>query len=153
MAKTETALMKLIFRVGGIGFSLTIEHLIEVLNVSPGMIDTAEADTETGLYGHVPFRDEAIPVYFLGSSFGLQQSGMPEAWSVLVLVGGEGPWGAVVDGVEGVFAETDFVCKDLPVALSASGQQLYTNIDLWRGEPLVCCEPYRIDSLRVSRNN
>lgn len=150
MSKTDTALMKLVFRVGGIGCSLVVEHLVEVVEFGMSELDTSVADPDKAKLGEFCYRDEQLPVVDLAGAFGLNPSAVSDSCAVLVVAGEEGPWGAVVEKVDGVYPASSFRPVDVPIALLCSGQKLYTQLDLWRGMPLVCLEPYRIDRLRTA---
>jgi len=54
--------MKLVFRLGGVGFSLPVDHLVEIRQGPSGWIDREAADTETGLLGHVHQLNGTLPV-------------------------------------------------------------------------------------------
>jgi chemotaxis signal transduction protein len=99
--------------------------------------------------GTFNFRNEPVPLVDLRKAFGLKMGSLPENMAVLVLSGEEGLWGALVGIVDGVFPVGSFMTRDLPISLICSGQKLYSQLDLWRGEPLVCLEPYKIDRLRT----
>lgn len=148
MNMTDAALMKLVFRVGDIGFSLIVEHLVEVVHLRADEID--ESGDGEGEAGRFRFRNGSVELVDLGRAFGLTKGDLHDELSVLVLSGEQGPWGGVVGSVEGVYPQDSFTTRDLPISLMCTGQKLYSQLDIWRGEPLVCLEPYKIDRLRIA---
>lgn len=148
MNKTDTALMKLVARVGEIGFSLAVEHLVEVVQLGAGDIEVTSVDGSGPELGTFPFRDEPVVLVDLGQAFAMKIADIKAEVPVLVMSGEKGLWGAVVGTVEGVYPESSFTTRDLPMSLICTGQKLYSQLDIWRGEPLVCLEPYKIDRCR-----
>jgi len=148
MNKTDTALMKLVARVGEIGFSLAVEHLVEVVQLDVGDIDATDVDGSGPELGTFLFRDQPLVLVDLGQAFVLKTADIEAEVPVLVMSGEQGLWGAVVGSVEGVYPESSFTTRDLPISLICTGQKLYSQLDIWRGEPLVCLEPYKIDRYR-----
>ncbi|NIQ95083.1 MAG: hypothetical protein GWN87_13390 [Desulfuromonadales bacterium] len=151
MNETDAALMKLVFRVEDIGFSLVVEHLVEVVQLRAADIDPGGANDEQGVPGTFSYREKTVPLVDLRRVFGLQaEETIPEEVTALMLGGEDGLWGALVGDVEGVFPEETFKTGDLPISLICSGQKLYSQLDIRRGEPFVCLEPDKIDRLRTA---
>lgn len=148
MSKADAALMKLVFRVGRIGCSLIVERLIEVVEIEPGDLDLTQADPVTAKLGEFSYRGEILPVVDLGAVFGLKSPSDPSSMTMLIVAGEDAPWGALVEKVIGVYPSTMFTTVELPLALRCRGLKVYSELDLWQGEPLVCMEPFNVDRLR-----
>ncbi len=140
----DSVQMKLIFRLDGIGFSLPVNDLMEIREIPATLIDRSKADSERLVEGSAPYREGSIPIVRIADRLGLQGKG-GENRVVLVLSGSEGPWGAVVDRVEGVFSEKEFLTLPLVPIFMHHGQKAYEELVLWRGEPLVCWHPGRFE--------
>lgn len=150
MSETDAALMKLVFRVGDVGFSLVVEHLVEVVQLRSAEIEFSDADDRT-VAGAFTYRDGAVPLVDLRRVFDLRTGeALPDEMTVLMLGGEKGLWGALVGNVEGVYPENTFTTRDLPISLICTGQKPYSQLDIRRGEPFVCFEPYKIDRLRTA---
>lgn len=150
MNKTDTALMKLVFRVGEIGFSLLVEHLVEVVHLGADEIHTTRIEKDGPEFETFLFRDEPVALVDLRRAFSLEAPHKPAEMTVLMMSGEQGLWGAVVETVEGIYPESSFRTRDLPISLICTGQKLYSQLDIWRGEPLVCLEPFKIDRHRIA---
>lgn len=129
--------MKLVFRLGGSGFSLPVDHLVEILQGAREWLDRSEADDAQGLLGHVAQRGGRMPVYSLGRRLGLETPSAQPDLSLLVLSGHNGHWGLPVDAVDGIYPAESFSYLPLPELLLAPLGHLYQGLDLWQGELLV----------------
>lgn len=137
--------MKLIFRLGGIGFSLPIEGLLEIRDDAADTLDRSTADATALLLGHLPGRGAAVPVRDLGTRLGLDVP-FGEGTVVLVLTGETGVWGIAADRVEGIFPAAEFLSRLLPPLLIGRQPLPCTHCDLWRGEPLLSCDSGALES-------
>ncbi|MFO7982260.1 MAG: chemotaxis protein CheW [Desulfuromonadales bacterium] len=142
--------MKLVFRVGEIGFSLLVEHLVEVIHLGADEIHSTSMDGGDPEFGTFLYHGESVALVDLRQTFGLDASHMPGEMPVLMMSGEQGLWAAVVETVEGVYPESSFRTRDLPLSLICTGQKLYSQLDIWRGEPLVCLEPFKVDRHRIA---
>ena len=140
----ESARMKLVFRLGEIGFALSVQDLIEIREDPGGVLDRSREEPGTMVLGRVMHRGEEIPVIDLGACLELPPSISPPI--VLILVGESGPWGTTADRIEGIFPESEFESRDLPVLLCQSPSLPYAGLELWRDEPLVLCEARKLES-------
>lgn len=136
---TTPAGMKLVFRLGGIGFSLPIEGLVEIRDDAVPTLDRSKADPAAQLLGHLSHRGAPIPVRSLGARLGLDVP-VCEGAVVLVLPGEAGTWGVAADSVEGIFPATEFLSRRLPPLLTGRRPLPCSHCDLWRDEPLLSCE-------------
>lgn len=134
--------MKLVFRIAGVGFSLPLESLIEVREgmeefgeIPPPASDCLELRGDS-----IPLRDLrrrlALPDFFADR----------DTLKALILAGSDGPWGILVDRVEGIFSLAEFKPKALPLAFGGSESRPYDRIELWRDEPLVVCDVLKLET-------
>ncbi len=134
--------MKLVFRMAGVGFSLPVASLVEIREGIEGGAPGHPAAAE-----FLELRGEMIPLRDLRSRLALPDvPGDKGKLRALVLVGTDGPWGVLVDRVEGIFPEADFRPLGLPLVFSCSDSRPYERLDLWRGEPLVVCDVARLET-------
>jgi len=135
--------MKLVFRLGGVGFSLPVDHLVEIRQGPAGWIDREAADTETGLLGHVHQLNGTLPVINLCRCIGLSDSRLLDDLTLLVLPGRMGHLGVVVDVVEGFFPADEFAPLALPPLLEGRVPPAYGGFDMWRSELLIAGDASR----------
>jgi purine-binding chemotaxis protein CheW len=139
----NTARMKLVFRLGEIGFALSIQDLIEIREDPGGVLDRSEADPGAMLLGRLMLRGEAIPLIDLGTCLELPVSSTSPI--VLILAGESGMWGMAADRVEGIFPESEFESRPLPIILGRQDSLPYAGLELWRDEPLVLCDARKLE--------
>jgi purine-binding chemotaxis protein CheW len=139
---TNTVRMKLVFRLGEIGFALCVQDLIEIREDPGGVLDRSKADPEVLILGRLTYRGEAIPVIDLGKCLEVPSSRTSPI--VLILAGESGIWGTTADRVEGIFPESEFDSRPLPILLGGPDSLPYAGVELWRDEPLVLCEAKKL---------
>ena len=139
----DTARMKLVFRLGEIGFALSIQDLIEIKEDPCSVLDRSEADSGTMLLGRLMHRGDSIPVINLGKCLELPVSTTSPI--VLILAGKSGIWGMTADRVEGIFPESEFESRPLPILVGRPDSLPYAGLELWRDEPLVLCEARKLE--------
>ena len=144
---TETVNKKLVFRISGVGFALSLESLIEIREDGAAELDTSAADPELDLLGLVGFRDEAIYAIDVRRRLGLPASAGGDD-IFLVVTGENGRWALPVESVEGIFPASEFSRKELPPLLAAMTQRAYESLDVWKSEPLINCEPLALEAYR-----
>lgn len=146
---TDADRMKLVFRLGKIGFTLAVHELIEITEVPLAVVDRTDAEPGRNLLGQFLFRGRTLPLYDLGGWLGLKtEAGGAGVPVVLVLEGRESPWGIVVDRVEGVYPRHEFVTCSMPPLLVLGNDRFYEQLDIRSGEPLVRLDPARVEGLR-----
>jgi len=139
----NTARMKLVFRLGEIGFALSIQDLIEIREDPCSVLDRSEADSGTMLLGRLVHRGDSIPVIDLGKCLEIPVSTTSPI--VLILAGESGIWGMTADRVEGIFPESEFESRPLPILVGRPDSLPYAGLELWRDEPLVLCEARKLE--------
>jgi len=136
--------MSLVFRLGGVGFSLAAEDLLEIREEEPR--DPLAPDAPPAA---LPFRGGEIPVVDLRRLFRLPGHPCPEASiKYLVLAGERGNWAAPVDGVLGVHPASAFTRCSAPLLSRLPGPRPYGDVDLWRDELLVRCDALWLEQCR-----
>lgn len=136
---------RLVFRLSGIGFSLAIDDLLEIVEAGEGVLDETSADASLGLLGLLPFRDEAICLHDVPAQFALPLDSAPSAY--LVVVGTDGAWALPVAKIEGIFPEDEFCALALPALLTAAPLP-FAALDQWREEPLIRFDPAAVEPWR-----
>jgi len=142
---STAASKRLVFRLAGIGFSLAIKDLLEIIEAGEGVLDETAADADLGLLGLIAFRDEAIYLHDILAQFGLVSDAASRLY--LVVVGGDGAWALPVEKIEGIFPAAEFRSLGVPPLLAAAPLP-FSRLDLWRGEPLVGFEPMAVEHWR-----
>lgn len=137
---TGSAEMKLVFRLGGIGFSLPVNLLVEIVELEKKPQVSRKKDAPS--WPVVDFRGESIPVIDIAATFNLSTP-TKDSLTMLVLHGELGRWGTLVHEVEGIRPRSEFAEKGLSPLFSLAGETLYDKIDIWRDEPLIQLEPDR----------
>ncbi len=145
----DSVLMKLVFRIAEIGFALPINDLVEIREGVGGWLDRSTADPALCLVGTLPHRGEMIAVRDLKRGFRLALESAEVAGPVLILAGRGGPWGALVDRVEGIFSSAEFDVQPLPWLLTNQAPLPYDRVAVRNGEPLVLCEPGGLETCWV----
>jgi chemotaxis signal transduction protein len=140
---TGVAGKRLVFRLSGVGFSLAIGDLLEILEAREGILDTSAADADLALLGLLSVRDEAIHARDVHGLFRLSPGDFASA--ILVVAGADGAWGLLADRVEGIFPLESFCCCEVPPLLQEGVSLPFTAIELWQGEPLICFDPKVVD--------
>ncbi|MDX9710058.1 MAG: chemotaxis protein CheW [Trichloromonas sp.] len=136
--------MSLVFRLGGVGFSLAAEDLLEIREEETLEPFAADAPPAT-----LPFRDGEIPVVDLRRLFRLPGHPRPEASvKYLVLAGERGSWAAPVDLVLGVHPASAFTRCPAPLLSFLPGPRPYGDVELWRDELLVRCDALWLEQCR-----
>jgi len=135
---------RLVFRIAGVGFALSLEDLVEIREAGPGVLDRSAADPENGLLGLLDYRDEAIHAVNVRQKVGLPA---PESFEVAYIVvnGTDGAWAMPVDKVEGIFPVEEFKVYEVPLLLRVNSELPYQTLQVWRSEPLVSCEPQTLE--------
>ena len=133
--------MTLVFRLDGVGFSLSVKLLGEIVQLEKMPRVSRKKDAPP--WPLAEFRDETIPVVDLGQYFGVSSTVKDDDLTMLVLHGELGYWGAMVSMIEGVRPNAEFEELTLSPLFSLGGAAHYDKIDVWRGEPLIRLDPDR----------
>ncbi|ALC15906.1 chemotaxis signal transduction protein [Desulfuromonas soudanensis] len=134
--------MKLVFRIAGVGFSLPLENLIEVREGMDGVGKIPPSASD-----RLELRGDFIPLRDLRRRLALPDfSAARGNLKALILAGSDGPWGILVDRVEGIFSLAEFKPKPLPLAFGGIESRPYDRLELWRDEPLVVCDVLRLET-------
>lgn len=136
----NTLQMKLVFRLGGVGFSVVIAETVEILEILPGWLTRESADPHRFLLGEMIHRGASIPVRDLQSRMQLSLDQNNQDVAVLVLGANEDRFGLAVDWIDGIFPEAEFLSFPVPFQYVDGASPAYERIDIWRDEPLVALE-------------
>ena len=134
-----SAEMKLVFRLAGVGFSLPVNQLVEIVDLEKKPTVSRKKDAPP--LPQADFRGELISVVNIANQLGLKAAPARDSLTMLVLHGELGSWGALVDSIEGIRPDIEFKELILSPLFSLGGAQLYDKIDVWREEPLIRWEP------------
>lgn len=138
--------MMLIFRLGGIGFVLSVENLIEVRDTVRGWVDGSQSDSGHGVEGTIPHRGQSIPLRNLATRLALSPSATPnDVLHLLVLVGADGPWCIAVDHVEGVFSSAGHEPQTIPLLPFVEESWPFVHYLVWHEEPLLVVDPLDLE--------
>lgn len=134
MVSTEK---QLIFRLGGVGFVLRLDHVVEIIESVAGRLDSARSDISRAIVCALHFRNTWIPVVDPALKLGLHPSQPLSQRTALVLEGSEGSWAILVDRtVSMVPSEKLQPCK-IPLLLKVQAVGCYSQVKLLNNEPLV----------------
>ncbi|PLX77276.1 MAG: hypothetical protein C0615_05445 [Desulfuromonas sp.] len=141
---------KLVFRIAEVGFSLSLDDLVEIREAGAGVLDRSAADPEMGLLGLISYRDEAIHAINVRQRLGLPA---PESFesAYVVVNGSDGVWALPVDKVEGIFPADQFRVCEVPLLLRMHSALPYQTIQVWHREPLVGFEPLALEQVGAAR--
>lgn len=138
--------MKMVFRLGGVGFALPINDLIEVKEVLAEELHDSADEAEPGLLGFYLHRGGLIPVRDLGGRLDLPCPVFSRGQiSLLVLPGADAPWGLAAEQVEGVFPDAQFRQLAVTEWIFSARMWPFAQIVLWKGEPLLHCEALTLE--------
>lgn len=148
MPRTALEQMKLVFRLADVGFSLPVDHLVEVCQEPVGRITPVTADSSSSLLGTLSHRQGELPVYDLGRQL------LSSAWAgsnevtLLVLSGHAGPWAIPVDEVVGFFSADDFTPLQSSPLLQFIPIVTGLRFERWREELLVAGDAAAWEAVR-----
>jgi len=128
--------LKLLFRLGTLGLTLPIQDVSGLAEIPPeGLLPLDEAiDFRLGY-----LRDPAgLPVYDLAA--GLQMTGGICSPAIILVLGDESPWGAMVDEVEGVLRMDELEPLPLPLLWQQDGRLGVSGLPCRNGEPILTCQ-------------
>ena len=141
----ESDNLQIVFRLGSTGFFLPIASLVGILEVESSQVDCSEPDPGNFLLGGFDFRSRRIELRDLAGVYGLACSESGVVVHLLVVTGRKSFWAMPVDAVEGIFPATEMRLVDLPEYLFKECSPFYGKLALWHGEPLICCNPLRLE--------
>jgi chemotaxis signal transduction protein len=146
MANLE--LMKLVFQLGAVRFSLPVDHLVEIRQGSSGWIDRSQGDAAHAHLGTINQRDGFLKVYDLGRLLQLPHWTERGDMHLLVLTGLRGPWAIPVNAVVGIFPFEAFSALTVSPLLEHVSQLPGLKFECWQDEVLVCGDAGRWEQMR-----
>lgn len=138
--------MKLVFRLGEIGFVLPVRDLIEIAELSVAQVEACPADDVSCMDGWLLRRGERVPLFSLARRLGLP---IPDAGGqvfAVVMVGADGPWSVRSESIEGIFPGAEFVLVPAAAWMFQYGTWPFVNLALWRGQPLIHFESMALEA-------
>ncbi len=131
----------LIFRIGGIGFLLGLQNIIEVLGNVAGALDFSKSDLRNSIIAALDFRRTHIPVFDPVGALKISSDVKLKDKVALVLRGSEGNWALVVDEIEELTGHENQLSCTIPDLLRPSAEGCYRQIRLINDEPYVVFDP------------
>lgn len=141
--------MNLVFRLGELGFSLPVDDLAEIVEMSAAELDSTSADPSRRCLGRLRWRRFEVELFELWSALGLQTPCHEQGqFAVLVLAGKDGYWSLAVNAVEGIFPGTAFTREAIPPLLTGAAALAFDAFWIWREEPLHGCSALLLEAFR-----
>jgi chemotaxis signal transduction protein len=128
---------KLIFRLGGIGFFLDLNFVVEIVDQVGSRLDATRSDIGRSIVAAFLFRKTWIPGVDPVLKFGLSSSVRIKDRVAIVLKGPEGNWAIFVDQVEELSAAEELIPCEIPFLLKVSALDSYSELMLLNNEPYV----------------
>jgi len=138
--------MKLVFRLGGVGFALPVRDLIEVAEVPVAQLEAGSGDDAAYMDGWLLRRGEAVPLFNLARRLRLSVPAATGQLTVIVMAGADGPWSIVVERIEGIFPGGEFVLVPVAEWMFQRASWPFERLALWREQPLIHCESLALES-------
>lgn len=130
--------LKLVFRLGEIGVSLPVDHLVEVTQGHANYFAPGSRDAGDVRLGTFDLRGRDIELFDLGRLLRLPGWSGPGSMSLLVLTGSDGPWAVPVDEILGVFPVATFMPLMVSPLLEHLSHWPGLTFEQWRDELLLC---------------
>lgn len=127
----------LVFRLAGVGFTVNLDAVVEVVEQVAGLLDRGRHDLSADIVGALYFRRTWIPAIDPTLRLELTSETVATEKVALVLSGPEGNWAVLVDAVVGIHPVGKFSPAMLSPLLKAFMGHKLAHIDLLEGEPLV----------------
>ncbi|MDF1580452.1 MAG: chemotaxis protein CheW [Desulfuromonadales bacterium] len=132
--------MKLVFRLGAVGFSVSIGEIVEILESHPGRPGGENIDKCRFLLGETVCRRGTVPLHDLRRRMQLSSDHGVNDATILVLGDDSRCFGVIADHIDGIFPEAEFVTFSVPFQFVDGAVPVYERIDLWSDEPLVALD-------------
>jgi chemotaxis signal transduction protein len=136
----NTLRMKLVFRLGEVGFSIAIEETVEILEALPGWLNRECAAPPLFLLGEMIHRGTKVPVRDLRRRMQLSHKSSTTDTAVVVLGADSGYFALTVDQIDGIFPDAEFATFPVPFQFVDGGAPAYERVDIWCDEPLVALD-------------
>lgn len=138
--------MKLVFRLGTIGFVLPVRDLIEIAEVPVEQVEACPADGASCMDGWLLRRGERVPLFSLARRLDLPIPDGGGAVVAVVMVGADGPWSIRVERIEGIFPGAEFVLVPAAAWMFQRERWPFVNLALWRAQPLIHCASMALEA-------
>ncbi len=134
---------KLVFRLGGVAFSLDLCFVVEICEPVAGLLDFSCPDLKVGIVGSLAFRNTRVPAIDPALGLDLTATLPLSGRTALLLTSPEGNWALLIDRVEEICSVDRFQSLALPPLLSGAVSAYYSQVELLGSEPVVCFKPER----------
>ena len=131
----------LVFFLGDIRFLLELAQVIEVVEQTGKTLDPERSDISRGIVSALWFRNTWIPVVDPALKLDISSSVAMDAKVAIVLHSSEGNWALLVDRIVEVSSVDNFQSCDIPFLLQVSATGFYSQLKLWKNQPVVVFEP------------
>lgn len=133
----------LVFRLGGVGFLLAIESVVEIVDEIEDGLDPEGSDLRRGIVAALFFRRTWIPAVDPALKLGLACASKIKNRVAIVLRGEEGNWAILADQVRDLPVDAVLDWCEVPFLLKVSSCDYYSELVLLNHEPLVVFPPDR----------
>jgi len=134
---------KLVFRLGGVAFSLDLSFVVEICEQVADLLDLTCPDLTVGIVGALTFRNTRVPAIDPAARLGLSPATASSGRTALILTSSEGNWALLVDRVENISPVEKFQSLELPSLFRGAVSEHYSQVELFCSEPIICFEPER----------
>ena len=132
---------KLIFRLGGIGFLLTLSDVVEVVDQISEDLNPARSDLGLGIVAALLFRQTWIPAVDPTLKLDIFSEVNLKDKIAVILSGPEGNWALLVDQIGELSSSDNFQSCEIPFLLKVSALGSYSQVQLLHQEPMIVFEP------------
>ena len=139
----------LIFRLGGVGFVLSLGSVVEVIDQIVERLDFERSDSDHGIVAALHFRHTLIPVVDPTLRLGIVSPVLHADRKIIVLQGTEGNWALLADSIDELAVVQDLKDCLLPSWLSHKVKGLYSQVKLSGSEPLIVFEAEHFYGMNV----
>lgn len=137
--------MKLVFRLGEVGFALAVDRLVAIREKAVDPFDPSSAEPGRFLLGTLDLHGEDIELKDLAGRLRLPPGQLANGQGLLIVSGERAPWSFAVDRIDGIYPDAEFEPREIGAFFLDPRNRLYERLLLWRQELLVLCDPERIE--------
>lgn len=132
---------KLIFRLGKVGFLLTLTDVVEVVDEIAKKIDPGRSDISQGIVSALQFRQTWIPAIDPALILDIPSATKLSEKKAIIVRSPEGNWALLVDRIDKLSAAEKMTPCEIPSLLKVTAMGFYSQIKLLNQEPMVVFEP------------
>ena len=132
---------KLIFRLGKVGFLLTLTDVVEVVDEIAKKIDPGRSDMSQGIVSALQFRQTWIPAIDPALILDIPSATKLSEKKAIIVRSSEGNWALLVDRIDKLSAVEKMTPCEIPALLKVTAMGFYSQIMLLNQEPMIVFEP------------